>query len=485
MGLSDAYKGLGLLNLVDAYTHLTEINVFTKGLGLFTADNNVLLYSEDYYIGLFDEILKHAERVETRTIIFSSPVFTKALFGEELQRFKAEYRGLPYPTLVVSEVFLNLPYSGREITKGIGIDFEEYMSSIISFSDIAVLDIRAIEKVYGKMSLTELKFLLRDIASTHTIKNVIAVVTYLSNGTPYIIVYDIRNKREETLRVPNQIVLVLPGSSRILAEIAGKNTIVHGLTTLLTLSLTHTWLEKGVIDVRHSLSIFEDIVNKTFHYWRRIEAHGKVTYIVNPLASVKVLAERYLVVKNLVLAVQEIKNNQGLLGKYVPSAGSNLVMALPHHYARSPHDVAAPDRMLKTVVGEIVVVGNIDFGASRFLASVLLRVMQRNQRIRAALSLRYDPVLLECMSRYNWTIIEIPFELPKKKPWELDKTELILKGLEKIMKKIPSNASPIVLYYKGTIGVEPVIILLGPTAVSTAELAVKVAMFCKEFTRQR
>jgi hypothetical protein len=146
-----------------------------------------------------------------------------------------------------------------------------------------------------------------------------------------------------------------------------------------------------------------------------------------------------------------LENTNGF-GALVPAVGSNLVEALPD--AETIEDVAAvPGRILE-VRGRATVPGEPEFGVSQHVASVLLAARAAGSDARAALNIAYDEVTVAALVDGGLTVAEFDPE---------DDLE------DAIEAALSENENADVLYQTGAMGVEPIVYLLAPDAVTAAD----------------
>ena len=138
----------------------------------------------------------------------------------------------------------------------------------------------------------------------------------------------------------------------------------------------------------------------------------------------------------------------------VPNVGSNLVECTPD--ARDIDDVAAVPGRLFDVSGRLAVPGEPAFGASEHVATVLLAARAAGCDARAALNLRYEPSLVESLSTDGPAVA---FD------GERDDVDAAVRDA---LGAVDDPATVSVLYQTGGFGVEPVLYVLGPDAVSVA-----------------
>jgi hydroxymethylpyrimidine kinase / phosphomethylpyrimidine kinase / thiamine-phosphate diphosphorylase len=180
---------------------------------------------------------------------------------------------------------------------------------------------------------------------------------------------------------------------------------------------------------------------------------GKGLVVTNPISDLYVDACRYHVLKDLQQATIEIEAMNGI-AELLPETQSNIAYALPD---------AVDTSQIAGVKGRIVRIGkiarpvsNIEFGASRHVASAVLAYMTINRSMRCAMNIRYDKKLLKIAKRLfeisEYQRITEPMSLKKKEG------ETILWGIKTALL---SNPAAEIIYHKGEVGKEPMIMIFG------------------------
>jgi hydroxymethylpyrimidine kinase / phosphomethylpyrimidine kinase / thiamine-phosphate diphosphorylase len=180
---------------------------------------------------------------------------------------------------------------------------------------------------------------------------------------------------------------------------------------------------------------------------------GRGLAITNPISSMYQDANRYKVLQKLRLTLDEIEALYNF-GRLLPETQSNMVFALPD--AKTIRDVAG-------VKGRIIKIGNmarsasnIEFGASKHVASAVLSYMTADRSIRAGINIKYDKRI--------WLICQSLFEVSdydrRKEPQNIKKNEgmTITWGIKSALIK---NPNAYVICHRGDIGKEPMIIIFG------------------------
>ncbi len=196
---------------------------------------------------------------------------------------------------------------------------------------------------------------------------------------------------------------------------------------------------------------------------------GRGSGPVNPLAFLYRKASRYYVLENVKEAKQMLESSSETF-KLVPEVGMNVAMSVP--YAEGLKDVAAIEgRLVRTARG-VRAAGDISFGSSSHLARYLLATNEHAPYKKAAINLRFSEDVLGILKRQG---LEISSYDRKGEPKEIKEVEgmTITWGVEEAIKQ--AGKVPDVIYHRGEIGKEPMIVILGEQACDVAELAIQVA----------
>ena len=196
---------------------------------------------------------------------------------------------------------------------------------------------------------------------------------------------------------------------------------------------------------------------------------GKGYGPVNPMAYLYRESSKYNVLTNLeeAKALVEATPEVAML---VPEVGMNIAMATP--YAESVADVAAIEgRIVKTSEGAKAV-GNPKFGCSSHLARYLLEIHKYDKNKMAVINLKFSEETLKILKDWGKTI---SFYDRTKEPEETKNVEgmTVQWGVREAIKQI--GAVPDVIYHRGDVGKEPMIVVFGEQAYNLAKLIVQLA----------
>jgi hydroxymethylpyrimidine/phosphomethylpyrimidine kinase len=220
---------------------------------------------------------------------------------------------------------------------------------------------------------------------------------------------------------------------------------------------------KSIIE---AVEVAKEFVSKAVKFGLEV---GRGFGPVNPMANLYMEAEKYAIIKNVKEAVKILEANAEI-ANLIPEVQSNIAMA--SSYASSYADVASiPGRIVK-VEGGVKASGCPEFGVSRHVAKTVLAVMKHNPSIRAGLNIKYSDEIVKICESLGLTA---SYYDRREEPKEIKEREgmTVIWGAEQAIKKI--GKVPNVIYHFGDWGKEPMITILGRTAVEVAETAVKVA----------
>ncbi|MBS7656437.1 MAG: bifunctional hydroxymethylpyrimidine kinase/phosphomethylpyrimidine kinase [Candidatus Bathyarchaeia archaeon] len=196
---------------------------------------------------------------------------------------------------------------------------------------------------------------------------------------------------------------------------------------------------------------------------------GKGHGPVNSIALFYRESSRYQVLINVDKAKNLLESSPEV-SALVPEVGMNVAMAVP--YAGNITEVAAIDgRLVKTFKG-VKAAGNVKFGCSSHLAKYILEVSKYDKRKTAAINLKFSEHILKILEDRGMVI---SFFDRKREPQKIKIVEgkTIPWGVEKAIKRI--GKVPDVIFHRGDVGKEPMIVVFGEQAYNLADLTVQLA----------
>ena len=198
---------------------------------------------------------------------------------------------------------------------------------------------------------------------------------------------------------------------------------------------------------------------------------GKGLLVSNPASSMYDYASRYVVLKGLQWAIEDIETSDNF-GILLPETQSNIAFALPD--ARDLDHIAA-------IKGRIIKIGDtarsassmVEFGASKHVGSALLAYMTVNRLVRSAMNIKYD----EKIRKITKAVFKVSNYDRSKEPRHILKKEgmSIFWGIKYALAKNPEAE---IIYHEGAIGKEPMCIIF---ASNPAEVVNKIRIILKRY----
>jgi hydroxymethylpyrimidine kinase/phosphomethylpyrimidine kinase len=231
----------------------------------------------------------------------------------------------------------------------------------------------------------------------------------------------------------------------------------HGGGCAYSAAIT-AYLARG-LDVVEAVGRAKEFIVWAIKYGLRV---GRGHCPVNPVAWLEVPAERFRVLNSVKRAVEILLENSSRVLKYAPEVGINVVEAIDPKYATSIEDAAGVKGRVVRAGNRLVAVGPVEFGASSHLARLVLEAMRVDPSVRGAVNIRYSEELVERARRRGYTVV---FVDRRREPEEIKAVEgatlpWILREAVKQAGRVPD-----LIYDVGDVGKEPMIRVLGKTAV--------------------
>jgi len=215
-------------------------------------------------------------------------------------------------------------------------------------------------------------------------------------------------------------------------------------------------------DVVEAVTKAEEFMQNAIAFSLRV---GKGRVPVNPMASLFNEAEKHRVLEDVSTATKMIEDHSEFL-PYMAEVGMQVAMALP--YASTKGHVAAVEGRIIKSGNRARAIGCVKFGASDHVASIILTAMKHDPSKRAALNLRYDQNLVKAFKKLRRVVSSFDRRLEPPKVKAMEGGTLVW-GVDEAIKAV--GKVPDVVYDLGEVGKEPMIRVLGNSAIDVVEKA--------------
>lgn len=180
------------------------------------------------------------------------------------------------------------------------------------------------------------------------------------------------------------------------------------------------------------------------------------------------LDEKIDMIGRLYLGLEQIEDCEEF-SSLIPEVRTNFVYASKE--STTPEDVLAVDGRISVVDGFPKAIGRIKFGASGYMAHLLLEIRKKDSEIRSIIDFANNPKIAEFLKDYckekkwNFSVVDRRFEPDNMKDTEGEAISwLVEEAIRAAGGKIPR-----IFYETGAVGKEPVSILLGKDPLEVAE----------------
>jgi len=147
---------------------------------------------------------------------------------------------------------------------------------------------------------------------------------------------------------------------------------------------------------------------------------------------------------------KQIKN----IYKIIPECQTNFVFAKKN--PKSVMDVLGVSGRLVKSGKEVVTAGEIVYGGSQHVGTAVIQVNKKFSEIRSGLNIKYDPKIISKAKKSRYTILSYDRSKEPKKSKQKENSSISW-GISSSL----NAKSPDVIYHKGDIGKEPMILIFG------------------------
>ncbi len=197
---------------------------------------------------------------------------------------------------------------------------------------------------------------------------------------------------------------------------------------------------------------------------------GRCSMCLQDLAEQKRRSlEDYHILSNVREAVRLIENTWEL-SLLIPEIGMNIAMARPD--APTVQEVVGIPARIHPVGGRPHAANPPEFGGSSHVANAVLSMMRFTPSLRSAVSLKFDPLVVEVCEKLGFTV---SFFDRADEPEDVRKVDgkTIPWGIQQAVGK--AGRPPDIVYDLGGVGKEPMVFLFGTNALDVAYSAVRIA----------
>lgn len=229
-----------------------------------------------------------------------------------------------------------------------------------------------------------------------------------------------------------------------------------------------------------SSDVSEDIVRANralLGFWRSILAKGYLCEYHKKMhpqlmdcdacmtITEPVIWEHLNVLNDITNAILYIESSS-YFADMIPKVAVNIAVALKD--AKSLHDVAAIPGRIVSLKGRPKAMSKPEFGASKHLASVILRVMKEFSDIRAVMNIRYGKDVEEAVRK-----LALRFAYTER---EETSDEAIIESIGKAFQRYGVLD---VVFDRGGYGFEPITYVFGKSAIEVTRKALEIAKACR------
>lgn len=142
--------------------------------------------------------------------------------------------------------------------------------------------------------------------------------------------------------------------------------------------------------------------------------------------------------------------------KFIPECQTNFVYSKQN--PKSILDILGVSGRIVKAGRRLVVAGNLEYGGSRHVATAVLTMQKKFPKIRSAINIRYDQKMIEKLQKTKNKILSYDRTDEPVKTKRMENSSISW-GIKNAIKN--SKSAPDIVYHKGDIGKEPMIIIFG------------------------
>jgi hydroxymethylpyrimidine/phosphomethylpyrimidine kinase len=230
------------------------------------------------------------------------------------------------------------------------------------------------------------------------------------------------------------------------------NKKAHGTGCTLSALITGflTFGEKPFDSVRKSKNILWNIINQSYSPGKGSDVLNLSSDIIRQIPYYFPTKIHFKVWDDLKKSIDKILYILNI--RHIPEVGINIGYALPN--AKKIEDICAIKGRIVKSIDKPIICGNLTFGASKHISSIILAANTFNSDIRCAMNIKYSKAVITIAKKKNFKIGSFDRE---KEP--LNKISTMEWGTKQTI--INLNDIPDIIYDKGGKNKEPMIRILG------------------------
>ena len=176
----------------------------------------------------------------------------------------------------------------------------------------------------------------------------------------------------------------------------------------------------------------------------------------------------YEITSELKAAINRFANLENI-SSLIPECQTNFVFAKEN--ARSINDVVGVLGRIVKAGDDVVIAGDLGYGASRHVASAVLSMHNKFPQIRSALNLKFNEILIRKFAKSRSKILSYD-RSQEPKATKLKENSSVSWGIKRAIAN--STSPPDVIYHKGDFGKEPMIIVFGKNPIQVVSKVAKI-----------
>ena len=218
--------------------------------------------------------------------------------------------------------------------------------------------------------------------------------------------------------------------------------INHGSGCNYSASITASLAKKK--SIKEAASVAKEYVYQSIKNSRDLGKGVKITY--------RKIPEIQKQLSQSIINFQNIKN----VSKIIPECQTNFVFS--KNKPKNIKSVLGVSGRLVKSGNNIILAGDLVFGGSQHVATAVIEVSKKFPEIRSAINIKYEPELITKAKKHNMSVLSYDRKKESKNS-KLKENSSISWGISSCLEsKIPD-----IIYHKGDLGKEPMIIVFGNT----------------------